>query len=250
MPPRTQISPISPGPSSRPGVVLDADFDVRDGQADGAGFARAVQRVLGDDRAGFAQAVAFDEGDVELGLELLEHLGGQRRRAADAEAQGQGDVDRGVDHAAVKLGNGRQDGGLPLENLLQDVAHGVQRFDQHHRAAHQQRQQQPDGQHVAVEQRQQDGEPVGLDGLQHDAAALDVVEQVAVRKHRALGPAGGAGGVDDHGQVGLGRLRGRRLRIATADSARPRESAPSAPVRSSCSIRNSFRCGRAASSAR
>ena len=47
------------------------------------------QRVLGDDRAGFAQAVTFDERDVELGLELLEHLGGQRRRAADADAQGQ-----------------------------------------------------------------------------------------------------------------------------------------------------------------
>jgi hypothetical protein len=85
----------------------------------------------------------------------------------------------------------------------------MQRLDQHNRAAYQQRQEQPDGQHVAVEEREQDGEPVGGDSLQHQAAALDVMEQVAVRKHRALRPASRAGGVNDDGQVGLGR-RGER----------------------------------------
>ena len=38
------------------------------------GFARAVERVLGHHRAGLAQAVAFDQRDMELGLEFLEHL--------------------------------------------------------------------------------------------------------------------------------------------------------------------------------
>ena len=46
----------------------------------------------------------------------------------------------------------------------------------------------------------------------HDLpAALDVVEQVAVRKHRALGAAGRAGGVDDDGEIvalrGAGGIR-------------------------------------------
>ena len=175
------------------------------------GFARAVERVLGDDRAGFAQAVPLDQRDVELGLELLEHLDGQRRRATDANPQGQGHVNRRVDHAPVKLGNGRQDRRLPLEDLLQDVAHRVQRFDEHHRPAHQQRQQQPHGQHVAVKQGQQHGKPVGGDGLQDDATALDVVEQVPVRKHRALGPARRARSVDDHRQVCFGALGHRQV---------------------------------------
>ena len=62
-----------------------------------------------------------------------------------------------------------------------------------------------------MEEREQDGEPVGGDGLQHDAAALDVMEQVAVREHRALGPAGRAGGVDDHSHVGFCALGKRRM---------------------------------------
>ena len=165
----------------------------------------------------------------------LSTCAGQRRGAADAHAQGQGDRDRGVDHAAVELRDGRQDGRLPLEDLLQHVAHRVQRFHQHDRAADQQRQQQPNGQHVAVKHGQQHGEPVGGNGLQHDPAALDVVEQVAVREHRALGPAGRAGGVNDHRQVGLGTLGKRR----TCDFGPWLRQ--SAPVPSSCSTRNSFR---------
>ena len=142
-------------------------------------------------------------GMWNLASNSLSTWAGQRRGAADADAQGQGRLDRRIDHAAVKLRDGRQDGGLALENLLQDVAHRVQRLHQHDRPAHQQRQQQPDRQHVAVEQRQQHGKAVGGHGLQHDPAALDVVEQVAVREHRALGPARGAGGVNDHRQVGF-----------------------------------------------
>ena len=99
-------------PQLASGIVLDAYGYVRDGQADRACFARMVERVFGHHRAGFAQSVTLDERNVEPGLELLEDLGGQRRGTADTDPQGQGDVNRRIDHAPVKLGDGGQDGGL------------------------------------------------------------------------------------------------------------------------------------------
>jgi ribonuclease D len=190
------------------GVVLDADFDVGNGQADGAGFAGAVEGVFGDDGAGLTQTVTLDERDVELGLELLEHLGWQRGGPADADAQGQGDVAGGVDHAAVELGDGGEDGCLALEHFLEHVADGVDGFDEDDGPADEQRQEQADRQHVAMEQRQQDAEAVGGDGAQDNAAAFDVVEEVLMGKHGTFGAAGCAGGVDDDREVGCLRLEG------------------------------------------
>jgi hypothetical protein len=67
-------------------------------------------------------------------------------------------------------------------------------------APFEQRQQHAHCEHVAVKKRQNDGVTIRFEGVEDDAAAGDVVQEVAVREHRALGTTGGAGGVDDDGQ--------------------------------------------------
>src|SRR5258708_27635393 len=99
-----------------PRFVLDADLDIGNRQADGAGFARAVQGVLRYHWTGLAQSIALDQGDVEFGLKLLKDLRRQRRRAADANPQGQWAINGSIDQAAVKLRNTRQHRGLSSNN--------------------------------------------------------------------------------------------------------------------------------------
>ena len=52
-----------------------------------------------------------------------------------------------------------------------------------------------------MEQRQHHRQAITLDRCEDNFATADVVQQIAVREHRALGPAGGAGRVDDNGEV-------------------------------------------------
>ena len=143
---------------------------------------------------------------------------GQRGGAADAQPQRQRHRDGRIDHAPVELGYSRQNRRLALQDLLQNVAHRVEGFNQDNRAAHQQGQQQSDCEHVAVEQGQQHHKTVQLDRLQHDPAALDIVQQVAVREHCALGTPGCPGGVNEDRQIsslGIGPV-GRRVNLAVA----------------------------------
>ena len=90
----------------------------------------------------------------------------------------------------------------------------MQRLHQHDGAADGERQENPHRHHVSVKQRQDHGEGIFLDHCQYEAAALDVVQQVAVRKHRALRFARRAGRVNDDGQVGSLRSD---LRFAICD---------------------------------
>ena len=71
-----------------------------------------------------------------------------------------------------------------------------------------------------MEHRQQHDKAVVIQRRQHHAAALDIVQQIAVRQHRALGPPGRAGRVDDHRQVrGVDARRRERAAHARAGAA-------------------------------
>jgi hypothetical protein len=101
-----------------------------------------------------------------------------------------------------------------MVDFLDDVLGRMQGADDDHGAADGERQQDAHGEHEAVKHGQQDREAIVVHGAEHDAAALDVVEEIAMGEHRALGPARGAAGVDDDGKVvardrGGGRRRGR-----------------------------------------
>jgi hypothetical protein len=191
-------------------VVLNADFDVGDGQADGAGLAHAAKGVLGDDGAGFAQAVAFDDGDVMFGFKVFEDLHGQRGGAADADAERKFPGQIGVGEGAIELGDRRQHGGLALIHFAQHVLGLIEGFDEDDARAFEQRQQQPHCEHVAVKKRENDGVAVGFEGVEDDATTGDIVEEVGVGEHRTLGTARGAGGIDDDGQIRF-QTRGWRM---------------------------------------
>jgi hypothetical protein len=192
LPPRTQSSPISPTPS---------DFDVRNRDADGPRLARGIQRILCHDRAGFAESVTFDERDAELLFEIAQYLNRQRRGAADADAQWQGSGNFRIHQTSIKLRDRRQNGRMALENFLNQIANRMQRFDEHDRRAGEQREHYADSEHVAVKKRQQHRQPIFLHCSEADVTALDVVQQVAIGKHRAFGPTGRAGRVDQDGQI-------------------------------------------------
>ena len=115
---------------------------------------------------------------------------------------GSGRVNRRADHAAVKLRNRRQASspaaeGFPATRCASGCSDLISTIEPPTSSGSNT----PDRQHVTVKHRQQHRHPVRFDGLQHDPAALDVVQQVAVRQHRAFRPAGRAGGVDDDGQA-------------------------------------------------
>ena len=209
--PRTQISPVWSGPRIVAGVVLGGDFHAGNGQSDGTGFPRAANGIERNHGAGFAQAVAFEERKREAGGEFPQNLRRQRRGAADANAQGQIGGQRGAGQGAEELRDGRQKGGAMADDFLQNVLGRVERFDQDNGAADAERQQNPHREHEAVEHGQENDEAVFPDGFERHAAAFQVGQQIGVGQHRALGMAGGAGGVNDDGKS---RLRDCGLRIA------------------------------------
>src|SRR5205823_6438537 len=161
--------------------ILNAHLHIGNGQPDRTGFARTIERVFGDDRTGFTQAVALNEGNAKTRLEFFQDLRGQGRRAADAQADGQRHICGGVRQAAIKLRNSRENGSLALNDLLQRVTDRVQRLDQDNRSADDQGQQNADREHVAMEHWQHDRKAIGRDRLQNDPAAFDIVQQIALR---------------------------------------------------------------------
>ena len=58
-----------------------------------------------------------------------------------------------------------------------------------------------------MEHGKQHGHAIPVDAAQHQAAAFDIVQKVAVGKHGAFRPPRGAGGVNNHRQVALIPLR-------------------------------------------
>src|SRR6185437_9642497 len=119
-------------------IILDAHLDIWNRHANGAGFMRPIERIFGNNRAGLAQTVTFDERNPESLFEIFQNLSRQWRGAADANANGEFARKLGVDEAAIKLRERRQDGGTFRINFLDEIARGMQRFYDDDGATHEQ----------------------------------------------------------------------------------------------------------------
>ena len=117
---------------------------------------------------------------------------------------GSGAAPRGVTQCPKKRRDGRENGGLTLNDLQEDVLWRMQGLDQHDGPADDQRQEDANRQHETVEHRQQQGESVERHRIEHDPATLDIVQQVAVRQHGPFRMSRRAGSVNQDGQVRLG----------------------------------------------
>ncbi len=183
------------------GIVLDADLDVGDCDADGASLPGTADGVKGDDGTGFAEAVTFDERDFEGFSELAKDLTGQGGGTTDAETQGEGLAFEAGGERAKELGDGGQQRGAVSDDLVQNVLGWMHGTDEHDGTADDQGQEQADAEHEAVEHGEQDHEPILVDGFEHLSATLDIMEEVPMGEHGTLGFAGGAAGIDDDGEL-------------------------------------------------
>ena len=192
-------------------VGLNGNLHVGNGPPNRTVLPRAGDGLEGNDRTGFAQAVAFEEGDRKPGGEFAQNFARQRRAAADADAQRQRGGRGTAGESPKELRDGRQEGGLVLQDFHEDILGRMQGFDEDHRTSDQHGKQQADGQHEAVKERQHDGKPIRAHRFQRQPATLHVGQQIAMRKHRSFGMAGGARRVNEHRKVPLGQItRGRR----------------------------------------
>ena len=107
-------------------LVPDGHLDAENRQAHRAGFALAVDGIQAGDRAGFTQAVAFDERQTGRRLELTENFAGQRRATADANTEWQSVLGAGARQCAEELRHRRQDGGLVPDDLENGVLRRMQ----------------------------------------------------------------------------------------------------------------------------
>src|SRR5205814_1286439 len=140
--------------------VLDGNFNVGYRFADGAGLPWAANGIDGNDGAGFAKAITFDERNRKSLIEFAQNFVWQRRGAADAEAEGKLDRDRRVGQGAKKLRDGGKNSGVASDDFGDDILRRVQGFYDNHRAAHAQRQENANTEHEAVEHRQRHDETV------------------------------------------------------------------------------------------
>ena len=211
--------------------VVQPDIDLVGGDADGAEMLLLVHHDVAHERGGFGEAIADGVGELALDEELFHRriqLGaadaeecelateGLHHPPADEPAQDAGDVlvgpgedtaflDRGedavLDHLFDDERDGAHDGGPDLlhrgekdggsRRFLERIAgrahiEGIQRGNAHL---------------IGVGGRQDAQETVFLEGRLGLEGGRQVAGQVAVAEHHALGLPGGAGGVDDAGQV-------------------------------------------------
>ena len=182
-------------------------------QADRSG-ARALAAGEGGDRGGLGEPVALHDRDPEMLLHAAQDLDRQRGAARDAQAQmlgeplGRGAAGEQAQQRPPHGGHAREDAHAvaqqQLEGLLRFEA-GQQHEGRPHREAGVHVHRRPEG----VEQRQDD--QVGIlprPRVEQPVAGQSVHELVGVAELGALGPPGGARGVEDHGSVGLGALHG------------------------------------------
>ena len=108
-----------------------------------------------------------------------------------------------------------------MQDLRNHVLGRIEPLHRHHRGPTEERQQETDGQHEAVEHRQKHHQTIVLRQVQEVPAGADVRQQIAVGQHRPLRMARGPARVDEHRQIvtatdrlrNFGRLGGQRLRI-------------------------------------
>ena len=85
-------------------LVDDAHLDAGDGLAHAARDAVELHVAEGGNGARFRQAIALEDGDLELGLELPDHLDGHRRAARQRRAAGCGRSPSGRDARPRRAG--------------------------------------------------------------------------------------------------------------------------------------------------
>ena len=174
-------------------------LDARERRPHGAGAALRGERVRGV-HAGLGHAVALEDGVAGAGVEGVEGLVEQRRRARDEEthAGAAGRVEAGVGEEPEVVGRHPHEHRCPGQK--RDHPGGVEAGQEQHGAA--------------VEKHAIDGheEAVGVkdgEGVQEHVAGLEaprlvqrqrVGRQVAVAQHGALGPPRGARGVEQGGE--------------------------------------------------
>ncbi|PSK64402.1 hypothetical protein B0E53_03641 [Micromonospora sp. MH33] len=208
--------------------VQHVQLGVGDRPADGYGAVGGrgrVDLVSGAADHGLRRPVLVDQRGAGRVGPPRRHLVGAQVLAADHEAAGAVGQLGGAELVAdqVELGRGDLDqserGPLLAQRLAQRLRAEVLADHPHGGPADQRHQQARDGQVEADRRVQRQGvagpQPVGLGRPAH------VVAHAAVGDHDALGAAGGAGGVDDVGQV----LR-RRLRPASGPAPGPAAGAP------------------------
>ncbi len=199
------------------GIVEIAQRDDRAGQrqADRAWLHRPVERIAGRDRRGLRQAVALDQLAAGQLLEALLDLERQRRAARQAELERRqvealelGVVDDRGEHRR----HARHAGRLGRVDQLQGVVEHEARHD-HDLGRQRDREVHHHGHREHVEERQRAHHALrricAMSGAQDDDLQRVHVD-VGVGQHGALGRAGGAAGVLQHGDVVSGSIGDRR----------------------------------------
>src|SRR5689334_16405747 len=87
-----------------------------------------------------------------------------------------------------------------LKDFLNDVFGRMKSFYQNDRAANEHWQQHTDRQHETVEHGQEHDKTVFADGKEFVLAALNIGQEVGVRKHGAFGMSGGSRSIEDDSQ--------------------------------------------------
>jgi len=204
--------------------VADRQLGRGHGQPDGAGEIRGVERIDGDRRRGLGQAIGLRQRLAGDGAPAFGDRALHRHAAAQGQAQvgeiqlgeirvvDQG-VEQGIDAGEDidrRLAPGSDQRRLVARIDDQQIAHAgmhaVEAADRH-------------GEHVVQRQRADDRQLPAMQVVQHRLrhgfGLQHVGYQVAMRQHGALGYAGGAAGVLQHGQVVHAQC-GRRERGARA----------------------------------
>ncbi|KAF1048054.1 MAG: hypothetical protein GAK38_01525 [Xylophilus sp.] len=194
------------GHADRAGLLVgveDPDTGVGDRPADGhaaRGDHLALHVPGGGPDGGFGRAV--DVPHLRAAVEQVERQRAAHGLAPDPAAKAGGARPAGVAQQLPGAGRGLEDGHLFLldQAAQAGAVHGGFALHHYDLGPGGQRQQQLG--HGDVErQRGHGGQPVGVSDAGRGAHRLDQVGHGAVRYAHALGPAGGARGVDDVGEV-------------------------------------------------
>ncbi len=190
-------------------VIDDADLHTRDGRPDGTGLLRAVRSAQGADRRGFGQAVALDEGRLELFIEFRNVVRGHGRSASDAESKGTDVVLVRVfikKHSQEQTGDGGDERDLFPADELEDFIK-IERVHQNEARAD------PDGaQHVrdrseGMEKRNDRKAHVGVVDVTQIPQKGGLRDEIALGQDRAQRFSREAGGVNHDGGIVVGKLR-------------------------------------------
>ena len=202
--------------------------------ADKAVPVRAMQRIGVRDRAGLGEPIPLDQPRACDALEPLLHLDRQRRRPADTGPQrGQAVAARILDLVDRRVH--RRDAGKDRRAL---AANGVQHVlslegrQQDHRRRHSDGEVHARGHAVGMRKGQRAEHPLAPapQAWKPGAGLESIGDQAAVGVQDALGLAGGAAGIEQHGRLRRVELGQRRLLLLASPQACAPARASGAPA--------------------